>query len=369
MKRVSYLSVLCFCWMALGWSQTSQAELKLVAKIKKAHCQYPRWSKNGAKLSYEVRHVSRSIIEIRIHKWGSSGKHTVVNPAALQSGGLGLGVHVEKRGMVAREVSWSPKGNKYLFSSNGTGTVYNVYLSGSGPLKLNSRLKNDGQPAWSKNGKYVAFTSGRTGNGDIYYTRMSGTLKARRLTKFGNSTELFPTWSPKSNLSLAYIRHTEQSDRIYIVKNVFIRKSKRLTKWRKNLSELNPSWSPDGQHIAFFGQYSDGRYDLFVTKVASGKTTRLARNVVKGDQYGPAWAPNGKHIFYVQKKSQNRDVIMAVNVSTKAKKNIKTGTVVNNEISVASRGGKWLLAFTSQGTSRSTGLVYRKLFVKTLSPF
>lgn len=369
MKRVGLLSALWFCCIAIGWSQSSYANLKLVAQIKKAHCQYPRWSKNGNKLSYEVRHVSRSIIEIRIHTWGSAGKHKVVNPAALQSGGLGLGVHVEKRGMVAREVAWSPKANKYLFSSNGTGTVYNVYLSGSGPLKLNSRLKNDGQPAWSKNGKYVAFTSGRSGNGDIYYTRMSGKLKARRLTKFGTSTELFPTWSPKSNLSLAYIRHTEQSDRIYVVKNIFIKRSKRLTKWGKKVSELNPSWSPNGKHIAFFGQYANGRYDLFVTKVSTGKTVRLAKNVVKGDQFGPAWAPNSKHIFYVQKLSQNKDKIMAVNVGSKAKKGISTGTVVNNELSVASKGGKWLIAFTAQGTTKSVGLVYRKLYVKTVSPF
>lgn len=367
MNRVWMVSLLCFVTLSAVVVPQARAELKLVANLDKAHCQYPRWSKDGGMLSYEVRHVRRSIIEIHIYNM-STEKNTVINPAALQSGGLGLGVEIEKRGMVAREVSWSPRGNKYLFSSNGTGTVYNVYLSGTGPLKINSASKNDGQPAWSANGMYIAFTSGRTGKGDIYYTRMSGSLKARRLTSYPDSTELFPTWSPKKEFSLAFVRHTDQSDRIYVIDNIFIKKSKRLTSWNKNISELNPSWSPNGEKIAFFGQHAEGQYDLFVADVATKQVTRLARNVVKGDQFGPAWSPNGKHLFYIQKKLE-QDKIYAIDVESKQSREIETGTYINNEISVVTRGGKWLLAFTSQGQKQAAGLVYRKLFVKTLDPF
>lgn len=367
MKRIWTFSLLCFGWLGICGVPDVHAELKLVANIDKAHCQYPRWSKDGGMLSYEVRHVRRSVIEIHIYNM-STEKNSVINPASLQSGGLGLGVEIEKRGMVAREVSWSPRDNKYLFSSNGTGTVYNVYLSGTGPLKINSASKNDGQPAWSAGGMYVAFTSGRTGKGDIYYTRMSGTLKARRLTSFPDSTELFPTWSPKKEFSLAFVRHTDQSDRIYVIDNIFVKKSKRLTTWKKNISELNPSWSPNGEKIAFFGQHAEGQYDLFVANVSDGKVSKVATNVVKGDQFGPAWSPNGKYLFYVQKKL-DQDKIYAIDVETKQQREIETGTHTNNELSVIARGGKWLLAFTSQGQKQVAGLVYRKLFVKTLEPF
>lgn len=369
MKRVLFF-VLASALLALGWVGNAQAKLKLVAKIKKGHCQHPKWSGKGNRLSYEVHHVLKRVIEIRIHNWGSKGKHKVINAQSLQSGGLGLGVFIPKKGMVSREMAWSPVANKYLFVSNGKGSVYNVYLSREGPLKGNSKLKSDGQPAWNSNGKYAVFTSARTGKGDLYLVKMSGSnLKARRLTKYGTSTELFPSWSPKKSLTLAFVRHTDQSDRIYVMKNIFVKKSKRLTKWRKRVIELNPSWSPNGKQIAFFGQHSNGRYDLYVANVATGKVKRLAKNVVKSDQYGPAWSPSGKHIFCVKKLSQNRDRIYAVNVASRALKAIRTNTVVNNELAVKAHGGKWHIAFTAQGKKRALGLVYRKLYVKVLSPF
>lgn len=346
---------------------------RLVGKVKRAHCEHPKWSPDGKKLAFEVRHTVKSLIEIYIQSY-PSGSKDVVRPAALSSGGFNLGSN-SKRGMVAKEFAWSPNSRKYLFSSNGTGTVYNVFMSNEGRLKINSRTKLDGQPAWSKKGDWIAFTSARSGKGDLYIAKMRGSkLKARRLTTYTNSTELFPVWSPKSNLSLAYLRHTDQRDRIYLVKNIFVKRSKRLTRWSgrmRQISELNPSWSPDGKWIAFFGVYPNGdRYDLFVVRAKPGSTPkRLVKNVIKSDRFGPAWSPNGKHIFFVKKLSKNRDRIEAVNVSTKRRKAIGTGTVNNNEVAVASRGGKWHIAFTSQGRRNSTNRNYRKLYVKSVSPF
>jgi Tol biopolymer transport system component len=141
-----------------------------------------------------------------------------------------------------------------------------------------------------------------------------------------------------------------------------------LTRWNKNVSELNPSWSPDGKHIAFFGVSANGVYDLYISTLA-GQVKLLAKDIVKGDQFGPAWSPDGKQLFYVQRLEQNRDQIFAVNPSTGAKKPIVTNTHLNSELSVTKRDGNWLLAFTSQGEEKTEGLVYRKLYVKTLKPF
>ncbi len=344
----------------------SEAKLHLVSKIEYAHCQHPKWSYDGKFLSFEVRYVRKRIIEIHILNWVTKEKK-VVSPTSLQSGGLGLGVVEEKRGMVARELAWSPKSHKYLFSSNGTGTVYNIYMSGEGPLKSNSKTSNDGQPAWSSNAKYVAFTSARSGKGDLYLLKLGHRLKVKRLTKFSDSTELFPSWSPKKFLQLAFMRHTDQNDKIYLINNIFVPRPKRLTKLGNKVSELNPSWSPDGKYIAFYGVLANGVYNLYLSDL-KGNVKILAEDVVKSDQFGPAWSPDGKKIFFVKRETKKQDKIYAIDIKTRKLHHIKTGTYLNNELAVTKRGGKWLLAFTSQGTKPSAGLVYRKLYVKELKP-
>lgn len=340
------------------------AHARLVKTIyyKSAHCQHPKWSLDGKRLSFEVNNVRKRVITLRILDQGSGKVKTLrpdVTKNKLQLGGMDI-----KRGVVSREMAWSKNG-KFLFSSNGNGSVYDLFLGGEGRIRVSSRSKNDGQPAWSKNGKFVVFTSARTGKGDLYFFNVSQ-MKARRLTKDTKSTEFFPVFSPKKNLTVAYVQHSDQSLRIRIIKNIFSKKSKRLTRWKKNLSELNPSWSPDGKRIAFFTVNSRKTYNLYVATL-DGKVTTLAKNVIKSDQFGPTWSPNGKHIFYVQKLAQNKDRIYAVNIATRKRKAIRTGTQDNNELAVTRRGGQWLLAFT--GLKSSKGTSYRQLFVKQLKPF
>lgn len=343
-------------------SLPAQARIVKTISFKSAHCQHPKWSRNGKQLSFEVNNVRKRVITLRILD-RSTGKIKVLRPDVtknrLQLGGMDI-----KRGVVSREMAWG-RGGKYMYSSNGNGAVYDLYLGGEGRVRVSHRSKNDGQASWSKKGKFVVFTSARTGKGDLYFFNVSQ-MKARRLTKDNNSTEFFPTFSPKKKLMVAYVRHTDQTDRIRIIKNIFSKKSRRLTKWKKNLSELNPSWSPDGKRIAFFTVNSQKVYNLYVATL-NGKVTRLARNVIKSDQYGPAWSPDSKKIFYVQKLAQNKDRIYAINIATKKRKAIRTGTQDNNELAVTKRGGKWFLAFT--GLKGSKGSDYRQLFVKQIKPF
>ena len=361
MIRLILFVVVSLLWMGSEPVQAGLKEIPLEAK--KAHCQHPKFSPDGRYLAYEVRHVDKRVIELHILDL-ETNKTTIVQPSSL--GASGLDVETDKRGMVARELAWAPQGFRYLFSSNGSGSVYDVYMSREGRLKSNSRDKNDGQPAWSPDGKRIVFTSARTGKGDLYMVNV-GKLKPRQLTKNADSTEFFATWDPSNPRRLAYVRHTDQSDRIYVIDNVFSPSPKRLTSWGSSVSEVSPSWSPDGQHVAFYGVRSDGTADLYLGKVGE-KPQRLASRVAKGDQYGPAWSPNGSHLFYVQKRGAKEDEIIAMRVSSKEKTKIATGTQLNNEISISKRGGKWQIAFTSQGQIASSEKVFRKLYIYTLAP-
>ena len=60
----------------------------------------------------------------------------------------------------------------------------------------------------------------------------------------------------------------------------------------------HPSWSPDGQWIAYESQDEANRLQIFVVKTdGSGLPKRLTHN--PPDKWRPAWSPDGDTIAYV----------------------------------------------------------------------
>ena len=63
---------------------------------------------------------------------------------------------------------------------------------GTGVVNLTRNAASDARPAWSPNGKQIAFASYRTGNSDIYVMDADGTALTR-LT-FDASGDALPAW-------------------------------------------------------------------------------------------------------------------------------------------------------------------------------
>ena len=63
----------------------------------------------------------------------------------------------------------------------------------------------------------------------------------------------------------------------------------------------SPSWSPNGQFIAFawdrkYGPGAPGGQDIYVIDVATGKWIQLTHDSGRCDF--PSWSPDGRHIVY-----------------------------------------------------------------------
>jgi TolB protein len=71
---------------------------------------------------------------------------------------------------------------------------------------------------------------------------------------------------------------------------------------------VNPSWSPDGDHIAFAWTkgFDPGNYNIFVMDVVSGELTQLTSN--EGRNENPSWAPDGLHIVYSSKRGRDSQI-------------------------------------------------------------
>ncbi|MEO8035895.1 MAG: peptidase S41, partial [Acidobacteriota bacterium] len=94
--------------------------------------------------------------------------------------------------IVLSEPSLSPDGKEIAFVS--AGDIWLAPASGGDAHLVVSHAANESRPMFSPDGTRLAFTSDRTGNGDIYILDLNA-AKLVRLT-YDDATELVDGWSP-----------------------------------------------------------------------------------------------------------------------------------------------------------------------------
>jgi TolB protein len=149
--------------------------------------------------------------------------------------------------------SFSPDGKKIIYSSSAPGSrccrIFTSNLDGTGFKPITSLAAIDTEPKINpKTGNDVVFTSGRSGPQQIYKMSMEGTDVERLSDGSGEAG--------------------------------------------------NPSWNPDGQHIAFAWTrgFAAGAWNIFVMDVATKQYQQLTHGQGKNEQ--PSWAPDGVHIVF-----------------------------------------------------------------------
>ena len=92
--------------------------------------------------------------------------------------------------------AWSPDGRKLAFVSrrDGNSEIYVINADGSGQENLTQHPARDSHPSWSRDGRKLAFVSRRDGNSEIYVMNADGS-GLRNVTR-APSNDLRPAWSP-----------------------------------------------------------------------------------------------------------------------------------------------------------------------------
>lgn len=147
-------------------------------------------------------------------------------------------------------------------------------------------------PAWSPDGKKIAFVSFEKDRASINVVEVS-TGHIQRVTQFPGMNNA-PAWSPDGR-SLAVVLSKEGSPKIYTVDLA----SKQLTRVTSGTSiDTEPSFTPDGRAIVFTSSRG-GKPQVYKVTLETGKIERLT---FTGDYNAkPSVTPDGKRLILLHR--------------------------------------------------------------------
>jgi len=193
----------------------------------------------------------------------------------------------------------SPDNSRLAFASLGRDgwaiRMYSLELDRLVAFSAGAAGGSNQSPAWSADGTRIAFSSARTGNPEIWVADSSGG-NLRKLTNF-RGPNVSPTWNPRTNAQLAWVSGRTGLPQIYTM-DLDGANNQRITDGGYAVS---PSWSPNGQLLAFswnrkYGPGDPGGVDIHVIDLASKNYLQLTHE--SGSNDFPVWSPDGRHLAF-----------------------------------------------------------------------
>jgi serine/threonine protein kinase len=197
--------------------------------------------------------------------------------------------------------SVSPDGAFFVYakSEGGNSDLFLQRVAGDNPMNLTASSPSDDiQPAFSPDGQQIAFRSERDGGGIFVMGAMGGSV--RRLTDFGFN----PTWSPDGReIAVATEGAFDPGSRMSRsqIFRVDVNGSSRAPRSLGVQDGVQPSWSPHGWRIAFWGLVQPGaRRAIWTIPVGGGSPVTVVDDSFYN--WSPAWSPDGKFLYFASNR-------------------------------------------------------------------
>jgi tricorn protease len=197
--------------------------------------------------------------------------------------------------------SWqvAPDGNRALFEARG-----DIFTVPAEHGYIRNLTQSPGiaerYPAWSPDGKHVAYWSDRSGEYELCIRPGDGSGKEEQLSDMGAGFRYSLFWSPDSKM-LAFMDNTQHI-------NIFEVETKKLTRadfcpWlaHPTMQSFRPSWSSNSEWIAYHRQVANRHTAIFLYNVKKQSVTQVTSGYYS--DLMPAFDPDGKYLYFLTNRS------------------------------------------------------------------
>jgi Tol biopolymer transport system component len=257
-----------------------------------------------------------------------------------------------------RLLGWSPCGKWILFSSDRSGS-WDAWLlpiedgqAKGEPILVKSDFGSPGRPG--RTVRPIGFTQ----EGSFYYglgtwredvyvaefalDRPDSQISSRKVSLRFEGANCYPDWSPDGTL-LAYMSiRSPAGPKPRALCILSVKSGEQRELFPNGLSYFSQSvcWHPDGKSVVVIGYGADGRAGLYKVDIETGE----ASFIVEGGEgrptgFAPRYSPDGNRVYYaIDLRDQDECQILMHDLQTKQKKEIYRGLVQINRMDISPDG-------------------------------
>ncbi|MBV8207933.1 MAG: PD40 domain-containing protein [Acidobacteria bacterium] len=185
----------------------------------------------------------------------------------------------------------SPTGVRAVFEAHGE--ILTVPVDKGDIRNLtNSPGVADRDPAWSPDGRQIAWFSDEGGEYSLHVGNQDGTGDVKKLALGSPSYFYEPRWSPDSKRIL----YTDKHLGLYFLELANPKPVLVDTDFFQSRT-MDPAWSPDGKWIAYAKQLPSHLRAIWVYSLEDGKKTQVTDGM--SDAFSPSFDRSGKYLYFL----------------------------------------------------------------------
>jgi hypothetical protein len=214
--------------------------------------------------------------------------------------------------------------------------IWSANLDGTELRKLTTDPGQDLEPAFSPDGRSIAFTKSWPYSSISIYIMNSDGSSARRV-ETGTDFSVNPGWSPDGK-KLTFIGWYGDYIGVSVIDLATLEVNMLTKEYCPKPGSCNipghPRLSPDGTKIAY-GTQKDGKGEIYVIKFEDGSEQNIT-NTVEISESWPEWSPDGERLAFKSDATGQREVYIMAADGTGVTK--LTDTFIPPELDPSTRG-------------------------------
>jgi tricorn protease len=155
-------------------------------------------------------------------------------------------------------------------------------------------------PAWSPDGKMVAYWSDRSGENELTIRDLADGSEERKLTSYGSGFRYSLYWSPDSK-KLVFVDNTMTISIYDLEKKKTIKVDKALWMYEGALRNFSASWSSDSRWLTYSRGLDNRHRAVFLYDTSADKRFQVSSGYY--EDFQPVFDPDGKYIYFLSNRT------------------------------------------------------------------